>query len=484
MAKAAARKRERAKPSGPRRRLRDQRAVIRLEDSTETFIRGSGWLTSSADRGAEARAEAFVRMNADLLKCFDVKADVAVSGREVGIRMKPATRIGALPLKSPLTGRPNLGLVIEPRFHWKAFGEVLDAVGMKVAPQPLALPDLPTSSRQIPVWVFSAIVLRRMRALLDATIRRFELREVDLASPRGAVRWDEYARRRLPSARWTSVPCRAPELTADRDLLSAIHYTVRQHQMALLPLRGASRVTRTLLAEAELLLARLAPYPALRPLPTTLSAMQTRPFDEVVRRAVREGLQAIEWTSEERGLGGLSDLAGLPFHLDMERFFEAWAATVAGRLAKMVGGSILEQSPIHLRWDPPWAGSSRRLIPNVVVRAGDTVLVIDSKYKRYGEEILAQRWASMPNEQRERHLADIHQVLAYAGVFEAKRVVACLLYPCSVERFARLERDGAVVRRARVATFPRHLEFAVAALPMSGEVEGAARGLKSMIAAA
>ncbi len=41
-----------------------------------------------------------------------------------------------------------------------------------------------------------------------------------------------------------------------------------------------------------------------------------------------EGLQAIHWTVEERGLAGLSDLEGIPWTMPMEQFFEAWVETV------------------------------------------------------------------------------------------------------------------------------------------------------------
>jgi hypothetical protein len=36
-----------------------------------------------------------------------------------------------------------------------------------------------------------------------------------------------------------------------------------------------------------------------------------------------EGLQAIDWTVEERGLAGLSDLEGIAWTMPMELFFEA-----------------------------------------------------------------------------------------------------------------------------------------------------------------
>jgi len=45
--------------------------------------------------------------------------------------------------------------------------------------------------------------------------------------------------------------------------------------------------------------------------------------------ALMEGLQAIDWSVEERGLAGLSDMEGLPWTMPMDQFFEAWVETFA-----------------------------------------------------------------------------------------------------------------------------------------------------------
>jgi hypothetical protein len=80
-----------------------------------------------------------------------------------------------------------------------------------------------------------------------------------------------------------------------------------------------------------------------------------------------EGLEAIDWTVEERGLAGLSDLEGIPWTMPMEQFFEAWVETVMRSVARQMGGTLKvgrrRETVSPLAWDPPYLGSQRSLAP-------------------------------------------------------------------------------------------------------------------------
>ncbi|MCI0616767.1 hypothetical protein L0244_27625, partial [bacterium] len=86
--------------------------------------------------------------------------------------MKSGTKIGALPLLSPTSGKPDYGLIIKPRFDWSGIGPMLAVMGWRVIPSPLKLPLLPRSERKIPPWVLSTMILIRLKALLDRLERR------------------------------------------------------------------------------------------------------------------------------------------------------------------------------------------------------------------------------------------------------------------------------------------------------------------------
>jgi hypothetical protein len=64
-------------------------------------------------------------------------------------------------------------------------------------------------------------------------------------------------------------------------------------------------------------------------------------------------LEAIDWTAEERGLAGLSDLEGIPWTMPMEQFFEAWVETVMRSVARQMG-------TYHHRWAQSVAADATR----------------------------------------------------------------------------------------------------------------------------
>src|SRR5690606_15024976 len=111
----------------------------------------------------------------------------------------------------------------------------------------------------------------------------------------------------------------------------------------------------------------------------------------VAAKAFREGLQAIDWTVDERGLAGLSDVSGLAWRMDMEVFFEAWVEVIAADCARRSGARLRvgrkAETRVPLDWSPPSSGSQRALVPDVVMEREDTVVVLDAKYKRHAEQI-------------------------------------------------------------------------------------------------
>lgn len=479
-------------PRRPRYRRYARPAAARVDagtrilgDTTSTFVPALEWLggTGSDTRGnAERRAEALVQQNRGILSDMLIQAHVERRSGQPGLRFQTSARIGAVPLRSPVSGRPDFGLVVTPRFPWEGVGDLLDATGLRVCPDLLPLPDLPQSEWRIPPWVLSSVVLRRIERLLDAAQRRFALRTEDRAAPRGRVDWSLYARTRFPRGRALSVPCTYPDLRDDEELRSAAHWTVRRHRDALLGQRATSRMVRRLLALCDRLLAVLAGSPPAVPSPNLRTRWRRTPLRA---EAFQHGIEAIEWTADERGLAGLSDLAGLSWRLDMEVAFEAWVEALAVRLAQRRGGTVTAglrgETRVPLIWTPPGAGSQRALLPDVVLRRDDVAVVLDAKYKRHSEQIERLGWHGVQEWLREQHRQDLLQVLAYAAVLDAPRVVAVLVYPCGSEAWKLLQVRRRTLTRARVAGTPRRIELALLAVPLGGEVDEAARDLEAVL---
>jgi 5-methylcytosine-specific restriction endonuclease McrBC regulatory subunit McrC len=184
-----------------------------------------------------------------------------------------------------------------------------------------------------------------------------------------------------------------------------------------------------------------------------------------------EGLQAIDWTVEERGLAGLSDLEGIPWTMPMEQFFEAWVETVMRAVSQRTGGLLKvgrrRETVSALAWEPPYVGSQRSLIPDLILEMEEVAVIVDAKYKRHWEELQERGWRGQGDDLREQHRADLLQILAYANLVSTKEVVCCLVYPCSTPTWESLARRGRLFHCSELPNRGRRIHVWLTAIPMA-----------------
>jgi 5-methylcytosine-specific restriction endonuclease McrBC regulatory subunit McrC len=356
---------------------------------------------------------------------------------------------------------------------------MLGDMGWRIIPAPLALPMLPRSERKIPAWVLSTMVLMRIEILLRQMERRFAMVDENRSMPRGSINWARYATHEMSRAHFLNVPCRFPDLREDRDLKGAIRFALNKQLAALDGQRTAGVFVLNLISLCQRLLDRVSDVPPAHPAPRQFEAWLRGPLRT---DAFRNGLQAVEWTVDDRGLAGLSDLQGLPWVMAMEEFFEAWVEVVAAVVARRIGGIVRtgrqHQTNAPISWSPPYLGSQKALIPDVMLEHGDTTFIIDAKYKEHWEELTEHGWRNVEDELRERHRADLLQVLAYANLAKTTEVVACLAYPCSKATWTSLKERGRLFHRASIPAGERRLDLILTALPMGEKLETVASELQ------
>ncbi len=441
-----------------------------IEESAVQFFGIKGAMDPQAQ--AARLADQFITQNRDLLEMLEVSVRRDYDGNDVLLRMESGSAVGAVPLISPFTARADYGLVVQPRFPWPGIGPMLAEMGWLVSPTPLRLPLLKRSERRVPLWVLSFMVLARLQALLDRMDRRFEFTEQDRLAPKGTVLWQQYATRNLPRGEFLAVPCVFPELRDDRHLKGAIRYTIEHQLQSLESQREQGTFVHALIALAECLLLRVRTVPACRPSPRDIDAWLRRPLRNDV---LYEGLQAIDWTVEERGLAGLSDLEGIPWTMPMEVFFEAWVETVLRAAAIRTGGRLKvgrkRETVAPLVWEPPYLGSQKSLVPDLVFELEGCTVIVDAKYKRHWEEFQQDRWAAKGHELREEHRQDLLQVLAYANLAETATAVCCLMYPCSTATWKSLRERGRLFHKAEMSVRSRRILVWLTAIPMCAAAE-------------
>jgi hypothetical protein len=412
-----------------------------------------------------------MQQNNALFSLLGVQATTRFDGQDLRLKLNSTSAVGAVPLVSPTRGTLDYGLVVQPRFSWLGIGPMLSEMGWRITPTPLRLPLLKRSERRVPPWVLSSMILRRLQILLENLQRRFEYVKEVRSAPRGAIHWSEYALRSVPTAQFLALPCSYPDLRDDRSLKGVIRFALERQRGSLQTQSAHGSHIHKLIDFCTSLLGKVQGVAPITPTSRAIHAWQQRPLRN---DAFREGLQAIEWTAEDRGLAGLGDLEGIPWMMPMDDFFEAFVETVLRSLSQRIGAKLQvgrqRQTVQPIVWTPAFAGSQKSLIPDFMLERGDTTFVIDAKYKRHFEELDSHSWRTVESELRERHRNDLFQVLAYANLARTSRVVTCLVYPCEVDLWDGLKRRGRLFHKAEISAGARPISLWLTAIPMGRTV--------------
>jgi hypothetical protein len=258
-----------------------------------------------------------------------------------------------------------------------------------------------------------------------------------------------------------------PDLRQDKHLLGTIRYSLELVIEGLQSQLEHGAFVHRLIDLTQQLLSLVRNVPLFIPPPTQMAAWLRKPLKT---ESYVEGLQALLWTIEKRGLAGASKLEGIPWVMEMEAFFEAWIETLFFSIARTTGGMMktgrLRQTTRAIAWDPPYSGSQKSLIPDLWLQWGSTTLIVDAKYKRHFEELQTRSWGSIEAEWKEQHRNDLLQVLAYANLAESRTIVSCLVYPCTPVTWKYLNDSGKLFHRAEVTVGARALHLWMTAVPM------------------
>jgi len=454
-----------------RSRAPQQRQLYQAADHGRPVpLRPEDFIPPQRDGGWGQYAEAFVRLNQASLTALDVQVEMAPGPGGAAIRLVPGGSAGAVPLRSAQTGHVASGFIVKPRFGWAGTGRVLSETGWAASPRFLDLPLVPGSGREIPPWVLAGPVLMRLQALLGSLRRAYREEEAVLQHPRGRILWPRYLNESMVRGRWERLPCRFPDLGHDPRFRSHVRWVLERIRADLVAAGGTDPVATALAALAVRLIEHFADVV---PLPPSREDLRRRSLSlgstGLEAEALRRGVEAMAWVVEERGLGGGRELDGLAWALPLDRLWEAYVEAVYRREAALTGGEVrvgrLGQTTFPLDWSDPTHRSLGHLVPDIVIRRGRAVQVVDAKYKAHLAELDEVGWARFAEDAREAHRADLHQVLAYASLYDAERITATLVYPLRRRTWEALDRAGRSVARATLLHGGRSVELELRGLP-------------------
>jgi hypothetical protein len=426
------------------------------------------------DRGWGAFAETFLRTNDQAFRELQIEPRVEAGATGSVVRLIPGALAGAMPLRSGQTGRVAGGIVVRPRFGWSGVGRVLREVGWHAAPTFSDLPLVPGSGREVPPWVLAGPVLARLAELLRNVRRGYRTAREVLTRPRGHIDWPQYVSRSLATGRWHRLPCEFPDLSNDPHLRSLVKWCLDRVRRDLAIVGGTELNARALVAISDRLIESLRDVPMLLPRKAELDAFSTRAAVNL-DVSLRQGLEAMGWVVEERGLGGGREMDGLAWRLSLPELWESYVEAVLRTESARVGANVRtarrRETTLPIIWSTAGVRSMSHLAPDFIVRNGGKLQIVDAKYKAHFAELDESGWYRMRDDARESHRADFLQALAYASVFDAKETIVTLVYPLRRQTFDTLKARGRDVAHAEISYGGRPVRAELRGLPFGGMIQ-------------
>ena len=420
------------------------------------------------DQSWNTQADNFRRANEATLDQLAVRIELETRIDEIALRLRPGGSIGAVPIRAPHTQKVAGGVLVQPRFGWNGIGFLLQEMGWIASPNILELPMVPGSAREIPPWVLAGPVVARFAAALQRLKQGFSVREEVLQQPRGQILWDRYATEQMARGTPHLLPCRFPHLGPDTTLRSWIRWGLEHLRRSMVPSRGVDVLASRLIDQIDSLLISLVDVFSQVPSRHELQQLSRRlrlSSDAIVRAT-----DALGWLVDERGLAGKAETDGLSWSMVMSQLFEVWVEQLVRRWSRDHGGVVRAarsgETLFPIQWQRALGASMGSLVPDLVIDIGDRKIVVDAKYKRHLEELDDRRWAELSEELRTEHRHDLHQVLAYASLYDSAEMTAILAYPMNLNTWQRLAQTGQTVNFARLTTEGRQLSLGLLGVPL------------------
>jgi len=434
------------------------REIAISPDAFAPVQRGGGW---------GPFVDSFLRMNEKAFTKLAISHAVRSTDAGVQLTLRAGGSAGAIPLRSAQTGHVAGGFLVEPRFGWAGVGRVLVSTGWAAVPEILDFPLVPGSGREVPPWVLAGPVLRRLDELLRTLRRGYRPEEQVLRKPRGQIVWSRYVAESLARGRWECLPCRFPDLSKDPILRRMVRWALERIQRDLAVVGGTDLVARLLVAFADSLLDQVRDVLPLVPSRPQLDRLAAG--DRLTEASLRRGLEALGWIVDERGLGGGREMDGLAWAAPLDLLWERYVEAAVRREASLHGGVVRvgrsRETLVPLDWSDPSHRSMGHLLPDVVVTYRDRIDVLDAKYKAHLAELDEQGWRAFTDDAREAHRGDVHQILAYASLFDAPDVRAILVYPLRERTWRILHDRGRDISVAELFSGRRRVRLELRGLP-------------------
>ncbi len=374
------------------------------------------WFHKADKRYMAQYIQKFIEYNKPFLDFLGVTPLVEGTDRNVSLRFRSSEFVGAIPLRSPDTGKQIGDFIVSPRYGTEGkftdYIKILNLINQSI--QAEFKPSIPLVSGrnfQPPFYYEALIFVKKLAQLTRNKWVKFDREEKIFDHPQGQVNWKKYIQREYKVENSLKFPVR-------KNILSEYHKEYGQIKYVF------ELCKKELLGPATPTEMKYGIKPLLHYLETKLkfhNSLKTKHFiirhsdPPLVKEVKKQGNKIMQKEFSQ----------AIAWRVDFNEVFEKYVQYIFMEISKELGGKfypnykIRQMSPTRFTWE------LSHLEPDGIYRKGTRLnIFVDAKYKSH----LLNKFSSSDDLKSE-FRKDLHQIMSYMSFSDQPAKYGFLCYP-------------------------------------------------------
>jgi len=389
---------------------------------TEEFSSISGlilakkWFRKADKRYLAEYLQKFNDYNKDFFDFLQVSPKIEGSGKEVSLSFKSGRFIGAIPLRSPDTGKQIGDFVVKPRYtsaedQFSGYIEIVTQLEAEIVPEfKYSIPLLSQNTMKPPLYLEAIKFVNLLEKAVKIKWNKFQTVKRIYKYPKPQVNWKDYVEKEFDPTERLLFPCHASILSKFHSEFFELKYVYSIAKREIISFNTPLNIKhqyRDLLTHLD---NTLYEFPE-----KSIKELKIHFSDPVIIKNLKfQGNKILKRNFEEI----------TAWRIDFSLLFEKYVQFVFNQVSLEIGAIQLNNYKIKRTSyiNPPW--SLNYLEPDIILIKSNMDIVVDVKYKSHLFNL-----QSTTEDLKEEHRKDLHQLLAYTAFTKNKNKIAILCYP-------------------------------------------------------
>jgi hypothetical protein len=377
------------------------------------------WFKGSDKRYIDRTIQDFIRLNSPLFNFIGVTPIVSGSYNDLELFFRSENYIGAIPLKSPVNGKPFADFVIYPRYlqgssdNANEYVEIIYLLEKDIKPDFYDSNDLLTLNHVRPPIYYECIKFIDLFFLaMKRQWVKFDSKEEEFKNPKGMVNWNKYLEREWDPFHKLDFPCRINWLNKFHDGIKELLFVYKLSREIIFDRNTPIRLKVQVRNKLNILDRLLSGYQ-----PLEVESIVIRNSDPAIIKQTKAQANRILLNKNS---------SSKAWRVDFSVIFEKYVQYLFTQVSNKVGWATKSNSKFEnaSRNTPLWG--LKFLEPDLLLFKGNNCITIDAKYKSHFLN-LESKSEYLKNE----HRSDLHQITAYCAFQSSEHKLGFLCYPAN-----------------------------------------------------